>query len=800
MQRRHKSLRFGTRRFRLAVGLLVGVCPFTAVLAADAETCSAVVGLGRDGAVPIASDFQLTVGGEPAEVLSAEGAGDWRVLIYFDTPLLTPEGLAVAIEALTENAGTLVELGPVSIVVADPEPRELIADAIRPHELHEALDLLVDKTTLAGELLWRRLRFLEAVRDAEVDLSRARLELERERGLLGRQRAALSSTLEARSGDGPNLLVLVQDGFDLDFKRFYLSRTPSLEGLEGDVGEAHAAMTRAVVAAGWTVLGISLGEQGSEFIDPRQPLRRLVAASGGEMSTEPRAVESALAALSDRVELTYRAPLDSSEPSPLEIRYRGDEVPGPRWVGRRAGATASSSRTASVLGSESVVCLLSPGHGPHTGPTRVTAVTGEHDVDYVAFFLDGFLVAVDSSAPFETRIDLGADVTLHTVRAAAFSPAALELGDDTLVLNREDRPFRVDIAEVSGDPRSGHVELRAEVSTPVDRVLQRVDFFWNSDLQQSRTAPPFSATLSTAIPEPTDHYRVVAYLDDGSSLETARMARETGISDRLDIHLVELYATVTDRRKTPLEDLGREDFSVFHAGRRRPLQGFSRADDVPLTLGLAVDTSESMSDWQDDMRDAAAAFFESALSEKDRAFMTDFDVLPRLSQPATARRELLVGRMAALDFGGYTSLFDAILFSIAQFEGEGGRKALVVLSDGDDYASRFRPERCIKEALRLGVPIYMVVLESSGSPLTDVQRLVNSRVAYETGGQIYFFSSRERLSDIYAAIEAELHSQYLLTYEIERPLRAADRGDIRVEVDDPRLSVRTFLGSSLRAH
>ena len=206
----------------------------------------------------------------------------------------------------------------------------------------------------------------------------------------------------------------------------------------------------------------------------------------------------------------------------------------------------------------------------------------------------------------------------------------------------------------------------------------------------------------------------------------------------------------------------------------------------------------SLSYWHDDLREAAAVFFENALGERDQAFLTDFDVRARLTQTPTQQRELLVGRMAALDFGGYTSLYDAILFSLAQFEDQGGRKALVVLTDGNDASSRFRPKRCVEEAARLGVPIYMVVVEDPSDPLDNVERLMISQMAEQSGGRIYFFTSRERLEEIYAQIVNELHSQYLLTWASDRPLRAADLRDIRVEVRDRKLSVRTVLGSSVR--
>ncbi len=809
---------FEARGLRLTAGLLAGLCalcPLHAGESPEGAPRTAVVALERGTAAVAASDFELMLAGRPAAVVGVEplapapGGQPWQVLIYFDTPLSTPKGLAAAIRVLSDRAAELAALGPVSIVAADPEPRELVSGTRHAHEVRETLELFGDRTTLAGELLWRRLRFLEARRESRIDEARSRQEMERERALLERQRTALLSTVGARPSGGAGLLILVQDGFDLDFARFYLGSTERLEGLETDVDEAHAALCRAVAAAGWTAFGLALGEQGSEFVGARQPIRRLAEATGGELLVEGEAFARALGSLDRRVRLTYRAsrePADApfgAEIRPLEVRFRSRAVAAPRWSGRWQGPLEGRSPLAGAGAPRSAVRLLSPGPGPHAGPTRVTAITGEHEVDYVAFFLDGFLVDVARNAPFETRLDLGAEPAVHSVRAVAFSPQALELGEDSLRLNEEERPFRVEIVDVVGDPRAGEVDLRAEVSVPVERRLERVELYWNQELRQSLAAPDpagsIAARLETGAPGAADHYRVVAYLDDGTSLEAARLAIGNGVSDRLDVSLVELYAMVTDRHRAPPADLTRDDFALFHAGRSRRIEGFARARDVPLTLGLAVDTSESMEPWQDDLRDAAATFFERALRPGDRAFLTDFDERARLTQGATERQELLVGRMGALGFGGTTSLYDAILFSLLQFEGQGGRKALVVLSDGKDFGSRLRPERCIREAQRLGVPIYMMVLERALEPLTDVERVVVRRLARQTGGQYHLFAGKEELAAIYARIEADLRSQYLLTYALDRPLTAADLGDIRVEVRDPRLSVRTILGRSVRA-
>ena len=800
---------FRTRPNQAVAGWLAGPVALVLLTAASSLTAtvaprSAVVELKPGVAAPELADLEVTLDGRAAEVLAAgpvSASGGWNVLVYFDTPLLSPAGLAKAVETLSASAEELLALGSVTLVAADPQPRELAVSATLPHEIREALELFADRSTLAGELLWRRLRFLDTVRSTGATEEHARQELERERALIERQQLALESCLQRHGSDRPSLLVLVQDGFDLDFKRFYLSRTPRLEELDSDLAATRSELERRVAAGGWTVLGAALGDQGSEFVRPREPLERMAAATGGMLAREPRDLRGALAEMGARYRVSFRPAGDQAGLQRLEIAYRDRPRRAARWTAPRAENPPADLPVAVEPSAEAVLRLLVEGSGPHAGPTRVSAVTGGSSVAYVAFFLDDFLVDVVHRPPYRSRLELPVEPTRHTVRAAAFTAAGVQLGEDARELNRPDAPFRVEIVEVAGDPRNGRVELLAHASAPFGRQLTRLDFYWNDELRESVETPAspidIAMPIETGPPAAGAHYRVVAHLDDGSSMEAARLASGAAAADRVDVNLVELFALVSARAGTLEDELERDDFALFHGGQSQPIQGFARAADVPLTLGVAVDTSDSMADWQSDLRDGAAVFFERTLREGDRALLTDFHTQPRLTQAPTASQDLLVGRMGGLEFGGYTALYDAILFSLAQFEDETGRKALVVLSDGDDYGSRFRPERCIAEARRLGVPIYMVILETK--PLDSLSRMINQRLARQTGGQLHYFSSGDGLLEVYEAIEADLRSQYLLTWAVDRPLTVADLRDIRVEVRDRGLSVRTVLGRSVRA-
>jgi Ca-activated chloride channel family protein len=324
-----------------------------------------------------------------------------------------------------------------------------------------------------------------------------------------------------------------------------------------------------------------------------------------------------------------------------------------------------------------------------------------------------------------------------------------------------------------------------------------VDFYWNEALSASLEEAPFRVSLETGPLHPGDFARVVARLDDGSVLEAARFAREGDAVGALDVNLIEVYALVRARRQIPA-GLARADFSLYQGGRRRDIEEFARAADLPLELGLAIDTSSSMEPWMDMVRRAATRFLETVLRPGDEGFLVDFDQRPRLAHEPTSDRESLIRRFGALRAYGHTSLYDSILFSLLQFDAHRARRALVVLSDGADSDSHFRPKDCIEQARAAGVPIYIISLGDPPDLQRDPMRLLNNRLAQATGGAVYTVSDAHHLDEIYQRIADDLANHYLLTFSTDRALSPSEMENIRVEMRDPRLTVRTLVNEGSR--
>ncbi len=454
---------------------------------------------------------------------------------------------------------------------------------------------------------------------------------------------------------------------------------------------------------------------------------------------------------------------------------------------------------------EQVIRLVPPAGQTLTGRTRFRTVVTTPAVARAVFTLDGRVAAEDGRVPFAAVLDLGSEVRPRRVGVTAYDSAGRELGTDLVEINLDSRPFRVAITRLE-TLADGRVRIVATVSVPPWEKLARVEAYRNEELIESSDAAEAAATGSLdfvlAAGGPSDFVRVVATLANGETREDARLISDIGTGERVEVNLVEVYAVVTDRSGDPVRDLQRERFSLRRGRREVEIERFALADEVPLVLGLIIDSSESMMVQMVETRKAAARFVSTTIQPADRAFLVDFDTQPRLAQALTADVRRLLASLGTLRAGGATAIFDAAIFSLAQFEREPGRRALVLLTDGVDYGSRFGAKRGVEEARRLGVPLYVIAM----SPEQGVLGLEPGRVqrlppvdlgleafTQETGGRLFKIQGMNELDRAYQQINAELRSQYLLTFSSEEPLSDAELRSIKVRVDGRGLSVRTVV-------
>jgi VWFA-related protein len=419
---------------------------------------------------------------------------------------------------------------------------------------------------------------------------------------------------------------------------------------------------------------------------------------------------------------------------------------------------------------------------------RFDTVVADPAVARVAFSLDGRPAATDRRPPFGATLDLGERAAAHEVRAAAYDLSGRLLGEDSVAVNRELTPFRVAIREVSGDPSQGSVEVSGDVGVPTGDRLDRVELY----VDERRVATVHDATFRVRVPTwgsgAEDYVRVVAYLAGGASREDVRLLGSRAAGERVNVDLMQLFAVVADDAGEPIEGLGKKDFELLRGGRPLTIDRVVPAGEIPLTLGLMLDSSQSMSGLLLDAKLASARFLRSVLRPRDRAFLVDFDERPRLAMDVTGDTDRIEQALDSLEVGGRTALFDSLVFALGRLEPERGRRAVVLLSDGLDDGSRFGPDRAVDLAAQQGIPVYVLSMAEPGS---EGARVLD-RLARSTGGRLYPARSLEAVRAAYREIDRELRTQYVLVHTLASPLTPGALRQMKVAVRGQGRHVRTL--------
>ncbi|RMH19597.1 MAG: VWA domain-containing protein [Acidobacteria bacterium] len=404
------------------------------------------------------------------------------------------------------------------------------------------------------------------------------------------------------------------------------------------------------------------------------------------------------------------------------------------------------------------------------GPTKVETLLIDPAIVRVRFLLDGEVQAQRRHPPFDAKLPFAQPPREQRLEVEAYAAGGELVGRDVLVVNRHDPPFAVRLTGL--DAAAGGLLARAEVSVPRGAALEEVVFELNGTPIARLTEGPFEARIPLSRPATTaDFVRLEARLADGRRLEdVATVVDRPGLSERIEVNLVELQTLVTVRRTGQVvTGLEADDFDLRQRGKPQRIARLYRAGDVSLSFGLVLDSSGSMAPiWQRTL-DAARELLSGTMSPRDRAFLVDFNTRLRLAQPLTGDFEALSHSLEEIEPSGGTALFDSILFGLLQLVDAPGRRALVVVTDGVDSASKADPDRIAGIARRLGVPIYVVALAQPGRS-AEVTTTVHALklITDPTGGRLLRVG-RLSLEHAFARIGAELRNQYLLTYYAAEP-------------------------------
>ena len=237
---------------------------------------------------------------------------------------------------------------------------------------------------------------------------------------------------------------------------------------------------------------------------------------------------------------------------------------------------------------------------------------------------------------------------------------------------------------------------------------------------------------------------------------------------KVDVARVPLLFTVTDRRNRFITDLGREDFQVFDDGWQQEIREFDRESDLPLRIGVILDTSNSIRARFKFEQEAAIEFLQGVLAEEhDRAFLVSFDTRAELIVDYTNEIEELADGVRRLRAGGGTALYDAIYYACRDKLPEDQpkeqfRRALVVIGDGEDNRSTVTREDALEMAHKAETVVYTISTNRSGKAESGDKTL--RRFAKETGGVAFHPFQARDLQQSFANIANELRHQYFILY------------------------------------
>jgi Ca-activated chloride channel homolog len=323
----------------------------------------------------------------------------------------------------------------------------------------------------------------------------------------------------------------------------------------------------------------------------------------------------------------------------------------------------------------------------------------------------------------------------------------------------------------------------------------------NAHAQQ---APPSTAPTAQPAPPQSPADQSTAPINSPAQQKTPAITSTTG--------LVHLVATVMDRHRDFVTDLDQADFKVLEDGAPQQIRYFGRETDLPLRIGVLLDTSNSIRPRLDFEKDAALDFLQHVLRRnKDQAFVMTFDNEPEVIQDYTGDLAQLTDAIRKQRAGGGTALNDAIFLAATKMinapvpKGANPefRRILVVISDGNDNLSDHALSESVDATIRAEAVIYCIstntdwlAIEGDKPHKIHVEGgdKVLEQFADQSGGRVFYPYKVDDLAQSFVDIGDELRSQYFIAYSPNNPQASGQYRKIQVDIDRKGLVVRTRKG------
>lgn len=412
-------------------------------------------------------------------------------------------------------------------------------------------------------------------------------------------------------------------------------------------------------------------------------------------------------------------------------------------------------------------------------------------VTRVEFWVEGKRVIARNAPPYSAELDLGRLPKRVEVRAVGYDARGRYVDADAFIVNERETPLEVKITRT--DTPDGVTHFKLSVQNPKNTTIRNVVLFAGDQKLHEWTRPPYAISIPTTRLAGVEFVRASAFDDTGYEASDLVFLSGDRFIEEIEVNLVELPVTVTDATGVPITNLEQSAFTVLENGKPQKLSSFNFASNLPLSLGVLLDHSGSMERRMDDARTAAVDFFKSIIKKNDRAFIAAFASDPSRSAPFVSDVSTLQAQVEAIPAAsGGTALYDAIVTGLYRFRNVQGRKALVIITDGEDTTSRLTYDDMLTYSRASRVPLYFIGIGFGFGSLGGTGKM--KALAAESGGVAYLIRNTSELAETYRALEQDLRSQYLLSYHTETTSKDQSYRTIEVKVNRPDARVRTIRG------
>src|SRR4051794_15191325 len=421
----------------------------------------------------------------------------------------------------------------------------------------------------------------------------------------------------------------------------------------------------------------------------------------------------------------------------------------------------------------------------------VVEVDVQAPVKRVEFWVEGKRIMARNAPPYRAELDLGALPKRVEVRAVGYDAQGRYVDADAFVVNEHETPLEVKITRTVTPDGVSHFKL--SVQNPKATTIKSAVFFAGQKKLHEWTAPPYALNVAASQLKGVDFVR--ASVTDETNYEASDLLFLNGdrFSEEIEVNLIELPVMVNDRSGLPVTNLKQPDFTVLENGKPQKITTFNYASNLPIAAGVLLDHSGSMKPRMEQAKSAALEFFKKIMRPGDRAFVTGFAFDAKSASPFVTDVSSLQSQVNAIpEASGGTALYDAIVTGLYRFRTLQGRRALIILSDGEDTTSRTSYDEMLTYARSARVPLYFIgvglgIFDASGTNKMKT-------LAAETGGIAYFIHDIKELDATYAQLDKDLRSQYLIAYNAQTSVKDRTYRKVEVKVSKPGMTVRTIRG------